>query len=324
MADRADEKTYAITVIVPTYNRAQTLSRCLEALEAQTAPRNAFEVIVVDDGSEDETAEVFSRFSASTTLNIEYIKQENSGQNAARNRAIKCCLGRILLFMNDDTIAAPDVIERHITGHRTYPGENCAVLGRVTVSPDLPPSLFAKLHLDAAYAVWGNTVEVPWKAFYTCNLSINKSFLLKYGLFDEDIRYNDDIELAERLSHHGLRIFYDKRCLGYHYHYLSEDDYVRLARLSGKTLAVWYRKSPHLKKELSTVGFYIGSSRMKRIEYFLADAAINAVTRPLLIFIARRLSRKHERLARLFYKKIYKSFERESIRRALGGDVVAR
>jgi glycosyltransferase involved in cell wall biosynthesis len=324
MADRADDNTYEITVIVPTYNRAQTLSRCLKALEGQTAPRDAFEVIVVDDGSEDETAEVFRRFSASSTLNIECISQENSGQNAARNRAIKRCHGRILLFINDDTVGTPDMIERHIAGHRTYPGEQCAVLGKVTISPDLPPSLFAKLHLDAAYTLWENTVELPWKAFYTCNLSLKKSFLLKYDLFDEDLRYNDDLELAERLSHHGLRIFYDKRCLGYHYHYLSEDDYVRLACLSGRTLAVWYRKSPHLKRELSTVGFYKGSSPMKRMQYFLADAAINALTRPLLMSLGRRICANHERLARLFYTKMYKSLERESIRRALGGDMVAR
>ena len=324
MIDRADDDTCEITAIVPTYNRAQTLLRCLAALDRQTAPRDTFEVIVVDDGSADDTPEVFRRFSASTTLNIEYIRQENAGQNAARNRAIRLCRGRMLLFLNDDTVTAPDVIERHIVGHRTYPGENCAFLGRVTISPELPPSIFAKLHLDAAYALWENTVELPWKAFYTCNLSIAKGFLLKYGLFDEDLRYNDDIELAERLSHHGLRIFYDKRCVGYHYHYLTEDDFVRLAQLSGRTLAVWYKKAPHLEKELASVGFYKGSSPRKRVQYFLADAAINAVTRPLLMFAARRLCRGHERLARLFYKKIYKSFERESIRRTLSADVVAR
>jgi glycosyltransferase involved in cell wall biosynthesis len=324
MIDRANDNTYEITVIVPTYNRAQTLSRCLQALEGQTAARKDFEVIVVDDGSRDETAEVFRGFSASSTLNIEYTRQENSGQNAARNRAIGRSRGRILLFINDDTVTAPDVIDRHIAGHRTYPGEQCAVLGRVTISPDLPPSLFAKLHLDDAYSLWENTVELPWKAFYTCNLSIAKSFLMRYGTFDEALRYNDDIELAERLSHHGLRIFYDKRCLGYHYHYLTEDDYIRLAQLSGRTLVVWYKKAPHLKREIAEAGFYKGSSPMKRVKYFLADAAINGVTRPLLMFAARRLFRGHGKLGRLFYKKMYKSFERESIRRALGGDMVAR
>ncbi len=319
MADQANGGRAAFSVIVPTYNRATVLLKCLEALDRQTVPKDAFEVLVVDDGCEDETTAVVRQFAASHTLNLRYIRQENGGQNAARNRAIGCCRGRILLFINDDTIATPEMIEGHMISHRAYPEEHIAVLGRVTISPDLPPSLFATLHLDSAYALWENAVELPWKAFYTCNVSLKKNFLLKYGLFDEDLRYNDDLELAERLSHHGFRIIYNKRSLGYHYHYLTEDDYLRLARLSGKTLAVWYRKSPHLKRELSTIGFYKGSSFTKRVEYFLADVAINEVTRPLVISVARHISGSHEDVARLFYRKIYKSIERQSIRRALRG-----
>ncbi len=319
-----DSAANKLTVIVPTYNRAQTLLKCLQALEGQTAPKDAFEVIVVDDGSADETAEVVRCFSAESSLDLQFIRQENSGQNAARNRAIKCCRGNILLFLNDDTIAAPDVVARHLAAHLTYADEPCAFLGNVTISPDLPPSLFAGLHLDSAYALWENTTELPWNAFYTCNISVKKSFLMKYGLFDEDLRYNDDIELAERLSHHGLRIVYDKECRGCHYHYLSEDDYVRLARLSGKTLAVWYKKSPQLKRLLSTVGFYKGSSPAKRLRYFLADMAINSVTRPLIILAARRLCGCHEGLARLFYRKLFKSLERESIRRELRSRTAGR
>ena len=110
---------------------------------------------------------------------------------------------------------------------------------------------------------------------------------------------------------------YDKESLGYHYHYLTEGDYTKLAGLSGKTLALWYKKSPHLKTELASVGFYKGATAKKRIKYFAADLMINGLTRPFLIGLARRLSGSHEDIALMFYRKIYKSLERQSIRREL-------
>jgi glycosyltransferase involved in cell wall biosynthesis len=317
MTDSMMRRVPECTIIIPTYNRAMTLLKCLEALDAQTAPKEHFEVIVSDDGSEDKTGEIVETFIRTHDLDLRYLRQPNSGQNAARNRAIGVSGGDLLLFINDDTIATPGLVERHFAAHRMYPSEEVAILGKVTVSPDLPRSIFARLHLDCAFSLLESKSELDWRAFYTCNVSVKKSFLLKYGLFDESLRYNDDIELARRLSEHGFRIIYDEETVGHHYHYLTEGDYVRLARLSGKTLALWYKKSPHLETELASVGFYKAAPIKKRMQYFFADLVINSATRPFLIAFARRLSGSHEDLALMFYRKIYKSLEREGIRSEL-------
>lgn len=308
---------FEFTVIIPTYNRSAIVLKSLQALSNQTVPPDIFEVIVVDDGSEDDTARAISVFSKETINNIRYLWQPNSGQNAARNLAIKESRGRILLFINSDTIATPTMLEEHRLINNRYSEENVAVLGKITISPLLPPSPIAKLHLDTAFDNLGQNTELDWHGFITCNLSVKKSFLLKYGLFEESLRYNDDLELGERLSHYGLRVVYNPKALGYHYHYLTEEDYLNLAKLSGKTLAVWYKKTPHLKNELTTIGFYLTLPFKHRLKYIISDLIINRKTRPFFIALARFFVDRKESAALMFYRKIYKSIERESIRNEL-------
>ena len=59
---------------------------------------------------------------------------------------------------------------------------------------------FAKLHLDANFSLWKGQTELDWRAFYTCNVSVKKSFLVKFGLFEESLRYHEDVELGARLA----------------------------------------------------------------------------------------------------------------------------
>ena len=311
------EKGLSLTVVIPTYNRAPILEKCLEALAAQTISSRSFQVVVADDGSTDDTKERVQRFEGNIFREVRYIRQPNSGQNAARNRAVREADGNILLFINDDTVASPTMIDEHRQYHEKYPEESVAVLGRITISPEVPLTPFAKLHLDSGYALWEGKTELDWHAFYTCNVSMKKAFLIKNGPFDEDMRYNDDLEMAERLSHKGLRIIYNPHAVGFHYHYLSERSYLDLAKLSGRTLAVWYKKSPHLKEELASIGFYLTASPAKRLKYFIGDLLVNKRTIPSILCLARRCGESRENISLMLYRKVYKALERDSIRNEL-------
>lgn len=307
-----------ISVIIPTFNRGSVVDRCLDALARQTFAAERFEVIVSDDGSTDDTAAVTAQWAGQGPHpTIRYLWQSNQGANAARNHAVRESRGRLLLFINDDTIAEPTMLAEHHHVHCRYPEEQVAVLGRMTYSPELPPNLFSKLHLDANYGLWAKRKELDWRAFYTCNVSVKKSLLLKYGLFEERLRYHEDLELAERLSHHGFRLIYRPEALGYHYHFLRESEYLRVAKREGKALAIWYELSPGLGRELAEIGFHPTAAPLRKLKLFFGDLLCNRLTRPLFLAAARFFATRNEDLACQLYTKLYQSLKREGVREEL-------
>ena len=100
-----------ISVIIPTYNRADLLREALQSLTKQTF--RSFEVIISDDGSLDSTREVVEEFSS--ILNIQYIYQENFGRaSRPRNIAIKNAIGQYLAFLDSDDWWAPEKLESSV------------------------------------------------------------------------------------------------------------------------------------------------------------------------------------------------------------------
>src|SRR5436190_813205 len=154
-------KSSLISVIIPTFNRAESLEATLESFAAQSMPKDRYEVIVVDDGSKDATPEVCRDHASRIQLRYFYI--DNSGIAAAKNTGILASRGRILLFFDDDDIADPRLLEEHLKAHKRHPAENTAVLGYSTWAPTLSVTplmhyvteigsflfLFSRLHEDA-------------------------------------------------------------------------------------------------------------------------------------------------------------------------------
>ena len=319
-----------LTVIMPTYNRSSIVAKCLAAFASQTVPPDRFEVIVSDDGSNDDTQAVATAWvhascksAKSPPFKVIYLHQENKGANAARNHAVEKASGRLLLFINDDTIATPDMIKEHIKTHEEYPDENVSVLGKVTISPYIPYSPFARLHLDSGYAIFKGKRELDWRAFFTCNVSVKKSLLTPSGgtrpamLFEERIRYHEDLELSQRLDKYGFKVIYNPAALGYHDHYLTEKEYLNTAAKEGKAIAIWYKIAPHLHKEIASLGFPPAASIMKKAYYASANMVVNSFTRPLILRAARLLLEKNEDAALKLYAKLFQSLKREEIRKEM-------
>src|SRR5438093_6089443 len=121
---------YRVTVIIPTYNRKAILQRSLKALEEQSAELGLFEVIVVDDGSTDGTASMVQEFLSSCKRPVRYFWQNNKKQGVARNLGAYHAEGGILLFLGDDIIASPTLIEQHVLYHDRHSSSGeAAVLG---------------------------------------------------------------------------------------------------------------------------------------------------------------------------------------------------
>jgi GT2 family glycosyltransferase len=195
------------------------LVKSVESFLGQDYPKKDYEILVIDDGSTDDTADFLKKYSNQPR----YIYQENKGPAAARNNGIKNSKGEIILFVNDDTIAPPDLLKKHLAWHRKYPEENVGVLGFVTWHKELRVSSFmhwlehSGLQFDYDKI---KGIDASWQRFWACNVSFKRDFLVKCGLFDEEFPCAvwEDIELGYRLSKQGLRLLYNKDAVAYHYH----------------------------------------------------------------------------------------------------------
>ena len=110
----SNTKADIFSIVIPAYNSAKLLSRCLEALEKQSAPKTEFEVTVANDGSTDETLEMLSRFKAQTELNLQWTSIPNSGPGNARNAGVAKSAGSWIGFIDADVIPDFDWVKNAI------------------------------------------------------------------------------------------------------------------------------------------------------------------------------------------------------------------
>jgi GT2 family glycosyltransferase/lipopolysaccharide biosynthesis regulator YciM len=247
---KSQDKKLAISVVIPTYNRKSQLDRCLQMLLRQSLESNRFEVIVVDDGSDDGTQNKFE--TAMFPFTYQYIKQENKGPGSARNTGVKYAKSDLILFLGDDTYAAPDLLIKHVNHHRYFSGENEVLLGHIEWAHDLAVSPF--MHFitgpkgaQFAFGSISDEENVDYLYFYTSNISIKKQFLcLEQPIFDENFRYAafEDIDLGLRLKHRGMRLRYRPDVVACHDHPTTVERFAERQHRAGQMAVVFARKHP--------------------------------------------------------------------------------
>jgi glycosyltransferase involved in cell wall biosynthesis len=212
-----------ISVVLATYNRAETLKTTLDHLARQTLPPGAFEVLVIDDGSPDNTAEVVAQCTPNLPFKLTYLRHENQGPGYTQNRGIRAATAPLICLMADDIWLAPGALAAHVERHKAHPEPEVAVLGQVMQSPELKQSVFLQKWDPFKFRDLRGMSELPYYYFWACNISCKRAFMLDHGMFrDEKGRAgaaaHEDVELGYRLSHHGLRIIYSEAACGHHYH----------------------------------------------------------------------------------------------------------
>jgi len=237
------------TVVVPTFERPGTLFGVLEAIGSQESPP-PFEVVVVDDGSRDDTAARLRAFRPSHPFRA--ISQPNGGPAAARNRGVREARGRYILFLGDDTVPESRLLAVHAAAHAEKRDHPAAVLGYTTWPRDRRVSPF--LHhineygLQFGYALIDDPESVPFNFFYTSNISLPRDLLLAEGLFDTTFPHAawEDIELAYRLMRRGMKIVYRPAAVARHHHDITFSSFRRRQERAGESAAIFYAKHPEL------------------------------------------------------------------------------
>ena len=200
----------SISVIVPVYNREKLIRECIESLLSLSYPRDKIEIIVVDNGSSDNTLKVLSEYP------ITSIQEKKRGAAPARNRGIEISKGEILAFTDSDCIVEGNWAEEIAVsfGDRTV----SAVIG---LSRGIDYNLCATFVQRRYEAGWFTTTpngySLRYKALDTRNSALRREVVGEIGIFDPEMKIWEDIELGMRLNSLGYKIHFNPKMIVHHY-----------------------------------------------------------------------------------------------------------
>ena len=135
-----------LSLVIATYNRGRDIPVLLHHIANQTLDPSSFEVIVVDDGSTDNTEEVIRSLSGNLPNTLRYLRHSNHGVSYTQNRGIREALAPIVCLIADDIHLMPEALEAHLKDHEQNPGPNIAILGKVIQSPELATRSIFLMH----------------------------------------------------------------------------------------------------------------------------------------------------------------------------------
>jgi len=243
--------SYYISVIIPTYNRVSTLSNCLLFYNKQNFPYEKFEVIVIDDGSSDNTEQMIKEIKQHVNYSLKYYRKENGGPGSARNVGLSRATGEIFLIIGDDIFPDANLLLQHWEWHHDiYPENNVGILGFVTWASNPPPSplmIWMERWVQNSYHLLNHTQIVDWKYNYTGNISLKRKFYNATGVIFEE-RYRiygfEDIEWGFRLNRNGFQLRYNKNAIGLHHHWTTLDSSLKRIEKIGTSIQYYKITNP--------------------------------------------------------------------------------
>ena len=274
-----------VSVVIPTFDRARLLSRTLESLVLQRADDPPFEVIVCDDGSSDDTRAVVDRYAGQ--LDLRYAWQPDRGHRvaAARNMGIALALNPVTVMLDCGTLAGPTFVEQHRLLHQPFVSGRepvpLAVIGNtrgyrldlddssVGAQAILSSPVDVALELaasdrryeddraqDAADILCG---DLPWRRFWTTNVSVPTAVLRSVGGFDAAFEGwgGEDIELGYRLERHGARLVWSEEAWALELPQPRDHEANRVTNY--RNLRLFLEKHEHVDVEL-----YVGAKELRK------------------------------------------------------------
>lgn len=179
------------SIIIPSYNRAHIIERAIEGVLGQTF--QDFEIIIVDDGSTDNTKSIIQGLNDSR---IKYIYQNNAGVCAARNSGAKQAEADFLIFLDsDDEVEKSWLKDFFDLADQKYDWLSCNMK---LVNLDKSEVLVSALNPFKNIKMKGNSIPGSW--------AIKRDIFIKVGMFDENIKFGENVELRFRLNQEKLNI----------------------------------------------------------------------------------------------------------------------
>lgn len=238
-----------ISVIVPVLNGNSIIKECIASLVKQDFPKNRYEIIIVDNGSTDNTPKILKRFKK----NIRIFMEPERGPSYARNLGIKHAQGKILLFIDADCIASKDWIKNIILAFKK---RNIKIVGGPVKAVQID-SILQKYsnyfcHTQEDYF----KVKTPF--FTTANAAIRKKDIFSAGLFNPKLMTCEDLELCTRLIKKRDELHYQQDAIVYHHYPKSLLFFLKKNYNKGKFVGLLIKKvkRPLFVKRFSYLGIF--------------------------------------------------------------------
>lgn len=235
------------SLIIPTYNRPDRLSRCLDSIAKLDYPRDRFEVLVVNDGSSLPLEPVVNPFQERLSLRL--VNQTNAGPGAARNRGASLAKGQYLAFTDDDCTLDPQWLT-HL--EQQFERSPDALLGGATVNV-LTENLYSsasQILIDYLYHYYGKGDQQTC-FFASNNIALNTDKFREIGGFDTHftLAAGEDRDLCDRWSYNGYPLEYVPQAIVYHAHQLSLKTYWKQHFNYGRGAFCFHQARAHRKAE---------------------------------------------------------------------------
>jgi peptidoglycan/xylan/chitin deacetylase (PgdA/CDA1 family)/glycosyltransferase involved in cell wall biosynthesis len=259
-----NQEILRFSIVIPTYQRREVVLGSVQALARQEF-EGKFEVIVVVDGSTDGSGEALRQLSLPFPLTV--IEQVNQGASTARNRGAETARGEIILFLDDDMEAHPQMITEHDHSHQE--GAD-AVIGNIPLHPESPKNFlsyvvgeWAEERVNELLAVNGN---LPFNEIMTGQLSISRKTFFDLGGFDIKFTQggsfgNEDLDFGLRLTKGGYKVFFNPKAISWQKYVVTPRQYLRQYLHAGRADVLFARLHP----EEATKMFHRPESLMDRL-----------------------------------------------------------
>lgn len=246
--------TPRISVVIPTRDRAGWLREAIGSLVSQSADPDSFEVVVVNDGSTDATAQVCGEFDG--RLRLTRVDTPRAGIGAAKNVGLDVATADLVLFFDDDDVADRGLVAAHLAAHDRYPLEHVAVLGFTDWHERLLKTEVMRFVTDVGHDLFsytflqhGQVLDHTW--FWGGRSSCKRSLILRAGGFRPDFTFgSEDIEAGYRISRMvarerhaagaapsdtGLAVVFRRDAIQHVIRPITYDDFCRRCEMQGRS-----------------------------------------------------------------------------------------
>jgi len=247
-----DAEPPLISVVIPTFNRSDELRGLIACLNRQTLPKQQFEVVIVDDGSTDDTLHCLKSLPETCCLDIRFCRQQNTGPGEARNRGMRMARAPFLAFTDTDCRPFPDWLEKMLD---SLQGHNVGAVGGAEAEDPGDTPLMRALHFCMTSTVTTGGLRgkkgKKLARFYprTFNMAISRAAFESTGGF-KPLYHGEDVELSFRIKNRGFLLVYNAEARVYHKRRATLKQFFTQVLRMGKARVTLARLHPRLLEPL--------------------------------------------------------------------------